>query len=74
MVDGTTFTWASKQPGVRTLGRHTVSSDPDGTTRLTLVLEQSGPLSGVISMLMGRKVRQYVDLEALALKRAAEVA
>ena len=74
LVDGTTFTWASKQPGVRIVGRHTVSTDADGTTRLTLGLEQSGPLSGVITMLMGRKVREYVDLEAQALKSAAEAA
>jgi hypothetical protein len=56
------------------VGRHTVSTDADGTTRLTLVLEQSGPLSGVITMLMGRKVREYADLEAQALKSAAEAA
>ena len=48
LVEDTTFTWASRQPGVRIVGRHTVSIDADGRTRLTLVLEQSGWLSGVV--------------------------
>ena len=74
LVEETTFTWASRQPGVRIVGRHTVSTDADGHTRLTLVLEQSGWLSGVVSMALGRKVREYVDLEAEALKAAAEAA
>ena len=74
LVEDTTFTWASRQPGVRIVGRHTVSTDADGRTRLTLVLEQSGWLSGVVTMALGRKVREYVDLEAEALKAAAEAA
>jgi carbon monoxide dehydrogenase subunit G len=74
LVEGSTFTWASRQPGVRIVGRHTVSTDADGTTRLTLGLEQTGWLSGVVTLLLGRKVREYVDLEATALKAAAEAA
>ena len=74
LVEDTTFTWASRQPGVRIVGRHTVSTDSDGRTRLTLALEQSGWLSGVVTMALGRKVREYVDLEAQALKAAAEAA
>ena len=54
LVEDTTFTWASRQPGVRIVGRHTVSTDADGrTSRLTLVLEQSGWLSGVVTMVAG---------------------
>jgi len=74
LVEDTTFTWSSRQPGVRTVGRHTVSTDADGKTRLTLVLEQSGWLSGLVTMVLGRKVKEYVDLEAEALKAAAEAA
>ena len=62
------------QVGVRIVGRHTVSTDDDGHTRLTLVLEQSGWLSGLVTLALGRKVREYVDLEAEALKAAAEAA
>jgi carbon monoxide dehydrogenase subunit G len=72
LVPGETFTWSSKQPGVRIVGRHRVTADPDGSTRLTLVLEQSGWLSGLITLVLGRKVREYVDLEAAALTSAAE--
>jgi carbon monoxide dehydrogenase subunit G len=74
LVEGSTFTWASRQPGVRIVGRHTVSTDADGTTRLTLGLEQTGWLSGLVSLLLGRKVREYVDLEVAALRSAAEAA
>ncbi len=74
LVEGSTFTWASRQPGIRIVGRHQVSTDTDGTTRLTLGLEQTGWLSGLVSLLLGRKVREYVDLEAEALKAAAEAA
>lgn len=72
--EGTRFTWASRQPGVHIVGRHTVSSDPDGSTRLTLVVEQTGWMSGLVSLLLGRKIRSYVDLEAAGLKAAAEAA
>jgi len=72
LVVGSAFTWASRQPGVHIVGRHTISTDPDGRSRLTLVLQQSGWLSGVVALALGRKVRRYVDLEAEALKVAAE--
>ena len=74
LVEGTTFTWSSTQPGVRIVGRHHVIADADGTSRLTLELEQSGWLSGLVTVFLGRKVREYVDLEAEALKGAAEAA
>jgi len=74
VVEGETFTWASAQPGVRIVARHHVTPEADGTSRLTLDLEQSGWLSGVVSLILGRKVREYVDLEAEALKVAAEAA
>jgi len=74
LVPGRTFTWASRQPGVRIVGRHHVTTDAAGSTRLTLVLEQTGWLSGLVSMVIGRKIKRYVDLEAEALKQAAEAA
>lgn len=74
MVEDRTFTWDSRQPGVHIVGRHSVSTDDEGTTHLTLVLEQSGWLSGLVTMALGRLVREYVDLEAEALKAAAEAA
>ena len=72
LVEGSTFTWASRQPGVRIVARHTVDAGADGSTRLTLELEQSGWLSGIVALVLGRKIRSYVDLEAEALKQTAE--
>ncbi len=74
LVEGENFTWTSRQPGVRLVARHLVTRESDATSRLTLELEQSGWLSGAVSLLLGRKVREYVDLEAEALKGAAEAA
>ena len=70
-VEGAAFSWVNQQPGVRTLGRHVVMAEPGGGSRLTLELEQSGWLAGVIGLLFGRRARSYVDLEC---KRLAAVA
>lgn len=72
--EGSRFTWASRQPGVRLVGRHVVSAGGSGSTTLTLTIEQTGFLSPLITLLLGRKVRRYVDLEAEALRVAAEAA
>ena len=54
----------SRQPGVRIVGRHAVSSDSDGSQPADARPGESGWLAGVVGMLLGRKVREYVDLEA----------
>ncbi len=74
LVEGARFTWASRQPGIRLVARHVVSPHEDGTTTVTLTIEQTGWLSGLVTLLLGRKVRRYVDVEAEALKVAAESA
>jgi uncharacterized membrane protein len=72
MILGESFVWTSRQPGVRLVGCHLVTAEPVGGVRLTLEIEQSGPLSWMITLLMGRLVRRYVDIEGAALKAAAE--
>jgi carbon monoxide dehydrogenase subunit G len=72
VVPGESFVWTSRQPGVHMTGRHTVTPEPAGGTKLTLTFEQSGPLSWPISLLLGGLVRRYVDAESAALKAAAE--
>jgi hypothetical protein len=69
--EGKVFAWESRQPGVRLLGRHVVTAEPGGGSRLTLQLEQSGWLSGLVTALMGGKVRRYVDLECARLAAVA---
>jgi hypothetical protein len=69
--EGHLFAWTSRQPGVRIVGRHVVSPEPDGGSRLTLELEMSGWLSGPVGAVLGRKSRSYVDLECTRLIEAA---
>jgi ribosome-associated toxin RatA of RatAB toxin-antitoxin module len=71
LEEGRVFAWQSRQPGVRITGRHVVSAEAAGGSRLTLQLEMSGWLSGVVNALMGKRSRSYVDLECA---RLAEVA
>ena len=68
--EGRMFAWESKQPGVRIVGRHTVTAEPGGS-RLTLELEITGLLSGVVSALYGKRSREYVDLECARLTEVA---
>ena len=69
--EGRMFGWESRQPGVRIVGRHVVTAEPGGGSRLTLQLEITGLLSGLVSALYGRKSRAYVDLECTRLTEVA---
>jgi hypothetical protein len=69
--EGHVFAWTSRQPGVRIVGRHVVSPERDGGSRLTLELEMSGWLSGPVGAVLGKKSRSYVDLECTRLIEAA---
>ncbi len=66
------FTWVSSMPGVRTSGVHRLTSEPDGSVTITLELEQSGALAGIVRALTGRRTRRYVEMEAAGLKAASE--
>jgi uncharacterized membrane protein len=68
LVDGERFTWASRTPGVMTVGRHAVLAE-DGGSRVTLSIEQSGPLAGVAALVWGRLTQRYVETEAESLDR-----
>jgi uncharacterized membrane protein len=68
------FTWTTTSPGVRTVGRHLISRNPDGSTRITLELYQTGMLAGVLGALLGRRTVRYLGLEAAGLKAASEAA
>ncbi|GAA1864888.1 SRPBCC family protein [Asanoa iriomotensis] len=71
-TDEAEFSWTNHSPGVRTTGRHLLRSSGDGATVITLELEQTGPLAGLLHLLFGRRNRRYLSLEVAGLKAASE--
>jgi uncharacterized protein YndB with AHSA1/START domain len=72
LVPERSFTWAARMPGVVVTGEHTITRLDDGRTRLDLAAEGGGPFAFLADLLTGRRVRQYVGLEAAGMKAAAE--
>jgi uncharacterized protein YndB with AHSA1/START domain len=68
---GSSFTWVSKRPGVTTSATHLVAPTRDGS-RVTLTVEQHGPLAGISGILLGGKVRRFVEIEAAGLRAELE--
>jgi len=68
---GRSFTWVSTSPGIRSTAVHAVQ-DISGGSRLDLSLEWSGPLARVLELLIGRKARGMVEIEAETFTRLAE--
>ncbi|GAA2098507.1 SRPBCC family protein [Actinomadura alba] len=69
---GRSFSWTSKAAGITTVGGHHILAGPNGTTSVRLTLRQTGPLAPVIGLLLSRRSRRYVDMEAHGLKRRCE--
>lgn len=65
------FLWHMGAPGYRIEADHELAPHPDGIVA-RLSVEMSGPLSGLVWVGFGRKIRRYVDMEAAALKRRCE--
>jgi hypothetical protein len=68
---GSSFTWVSTSPGIRSEAVHTVTADVEGST-LDLSLQWSGPLAWLLERLLGRKARGMVETEATTFARLAE--
>jgi uncharacterized membrane protein len=68
----TSFSWASKLPGVTTTGGHRLASGPGEAVTVTLTLDQEGFLAPVVWWLTGSRTRRYVQIEAEGLKRRSE--
>lgn len=66
------FTWEATGGGVRTVASHQVSDGAAGTSSVTLTIDTTGTLAGVMGLLLGRMTRRYVAMEAdgLALEAA----
>ena len=71
LVDGASYTWESRSPGVTVAATHVVEPHPDGS-RLILALKVSGPLSGIGWLMTRSLTKRYVETEAASIKRAAE--
>jgi uncharacterized membrane protein len=68
VVDGRSFTWVAKGPGMKTIARHEVVPDADGST-VTLSIEQTGPMGAVAARLWRRLTQRYIELEAESLDK-----
>ncbi|HEX3788034.1 MAG TPA: SRPBCC family protein [Pseudonocardiaceae bacterium] len=66
------FSWVARTPGLQMVGQHWATSNPDGTIRITVTLDQSGPLAGLVNFLTGRRSARYVKQEAAGMKAASE--
>jgi polyketide cyclase/dehydrase/lipid transport protein len=69
---GESFVWEARSPGVRTVGFHRLDANPGGGTRITIGVEHTGPLAGLVGALTGARTRRYLELEAAGLKAASE--
>ena len=63
------FTWESTAPGLRFVGHHVVEPTADGGARVTLGIEQLGPLRGLARLLWGRLTQEYVEREGACLEK-----
>lgn len=68
VVDGRSFTWEATGPGLRTIGRHEVVPDGDGS-RVTLSIEQTGPMGAIAALVWRRLSQRYIELEAESLDK-----
>jgi uncharacterized protein YndB with AHSA1/START domain len=66
------FTWTSMSAGIRTTARHVALPRGGGGTVLTLQVEQRGLLAPLIALILGRKIRAFLRIEAAGLCSAVE--
>ena len=65
------FTWVATGPGVRTTARHRLK-DLGGGTRVTLAVEQAGPVGAVMGRFYRRLTDRYLTAEAEGIKARSE--
>jgi hypothetical protein len=70
-VQGRSFAWELRNPGLRVIGDHAVESR-DGGSRVTLSVRFEGVLGGLMGAILKNLNQQYLRLEAEGLKRRAE--
>jgi carbon monoxide dehydrogenase subunit G len=65
------FDWVTSNPLVSAIGRHGIERTAHGS-RVTLAVEFSGPLAGLVAWLYGGLTKRYVRMEAEGLKLRSE--
>jgi uncharacterized protein YndB with AHSA1/START domain len=68
VVDGRSFTWEATGPGIKTIARHEVVPDSTGS-KVTLSIEQTGPIGAVAAIAWRRLTQRYIELEAESLDK-----
>ena len=69
---GRSFTWVATGPGVRTTARHRLEQLDGGRTRVTLAVEQGGPVGSVVGRFYRRLTDRYLATEAAGIKARSE--
>ena len=69
---GRSFTWVATGPGVRTTARHRLEDLGAGGTRVTLAVEQAGPVGAVMGRFYRRLTDRYLTAEAEGIKARSE--
>lgn len=71
-TEGKSFTWSSLKRLANMNAHHTLDEIEGSVTRVSLSVEMTGPLAGIVWSLWGRLIKRYVDTESASLKTAAE--
>ena len=67
------FEWRNTNPLLKTVAGHRVQAGrSENACRVTLSINQTGLLSGIMARMYGALTKQYVDTEAQALKARCE--
>lgn len=68
LVDGSRFVWEALGPGMRTIARHVVVPHGEGC-RVTLSIEQAGPMGAVAALVWRGLTQRYIETEAASLEK-----
>lgn len=69
---GSSFTWESRNPGLKVVAEHVIQPAGDGNCTVSLRTTFSGLLAPIVGRLSGALTQEYMGLEAAGLKRRAE--
>lgn len=66
LEDGRSFIWQAKGPGMTTIARHEIVPEATGS-KVTLSIEQTGPMGAAAALVWRRLTQHYIELEAESL-------